>query len=1041
VKIIEQQISDIQVPSMYVRDLEGNEYPVQATYTLEQELNGDQTFVTKLSSNRVNDVFIQDIAEMWVIADHDGTEYKIKYAKKKGKGSRLAVDVKAIPFFFDEMDADRIYEEFTAHMTAHEYFSIVFASTDYQFILNGDFEAIQWEGVGKGETKLKIFKDGISRYAAEFTLIGTTVYLENQIGRDTSFMYRYKLNASNIVQEIDGSTLYTYAKGFGNYEQGDESNAKLVREYMSPVASIPGIGVRHAPPIYDGRITNLDTMDASLKALVDESLKVSVSASIHDLRNQGYQLAQPILGDRIFLIDERIKLDSEVRVVSLSMKKDWKGNILDLHLTFGSQSLTKRYQSNLKTAVNRITELIEGRRQLPMSALDAAVRIATKSLQSAQTELEFENGIIARDKVDPNHLVLFNSNGVGISRDGGYTFTEAITADGFALTAGAVGKLASKNIDVSGIIELINQGGYTSIDGGAISISDNPDFSQIAITSENALTAGNAAQSSANEALETASNAESLASEAQSTADRAEQSASSAQEDATESLNILQGFSEDSILSTVEKKEINLEMKSIVIERTEIEVQANYYGISPDSYLNAFSSLEALVTPLLIDMEVPSSINREEFTNMFEAYYAERQSLLKIISNNAKDIADGAQQDANQAGEAAQTAQEIANAAQGDANDANNQLQLWKYPGTSLMDGGNLYNNSVTTNKINAAYLSAISANLGTVNAGSITGVDITSSDGAGNKVVIDDGTIESFRNNKRIARISNTGFWIYADDGQTTGNIRDSHLLSSGDRGLDVVGYKKYIHVGFDSVDDVAKGWLRLNHDQKFSVLAGSNVPGYDQGRLYLKSTEHGNAADGRIPEIRLLNYLDGSSTRWSGAHIMTGRDNSFPDNGRFGFEVWQYRGTGDGANKQMMKVDTSDGRTFAGFYTDDAWLPKKTMINSEASGYYHALGAAISSGVQSAHGGIEGNLVVWYGRTEVTVGGSEIYDYQDFNFSGAENIFGVFVQTFSSPSVYHTAHVYSITSTGFRIYVTNHQGRPTSTINVQIMVLYEPN
>jgi hypothetical protein len=431
VKIIEQRLSVLQVPSMYVKDLESKEYPVQATYTLEQDLNGNQNFASTITSNKVNDAFIQNLAEMWVITDHDGTEYKIKYAKKKGHGNRLTVDVKAVPLFFDEMDADRVYKEHTAHMTAQEYFSIVFAGTGYKFILNGHFEAIQWEAAGKGETKLKLFKDGIDRYEAEFNLIGTTVYLEEQIGRDTNFMYRHKLNASNIVQEIDGSEFYTYVKGFGNYEQENEANAKLVREYLSPLASLPGIGVRHAPPIYDGRITNPDTMDANLITLVDESLKVSVSATIHDLRKQGYDLAQPMLGDRIFLIDERIKLDSEVRVVSLSIKKDWKGNILDLKLTFGSQSLTKRYQSNLNTAVNRITELIEGRRQLPMSALDAAVRVATKALKSAQTELKFtENGILAIDKTDPNYVTIFNSAGIGVSSDGGATFGQAITGAG-----------------------------------------------------------------------------------------------------------------------------------------------------------------------------------------------------------------------------------------------------------------------------------------------------------------------------------------------------------------------------------------------------------------------------------------------------------------------------------------------------------------------------------------------------------------------------------------------------------------------------------
>src|SRR5690606_4134732 len=410
------------------------------------ELNGNVTLSFVVLPTKTNSLFIDKITEMWTVVDHDGIEYKIIYCKKQGVGNRLRVNVKAIPLFFDKFDSDRIYDEYNEHMTAHRCFSLIFEGTGFNFILVDSFQAIQWEGYGGGETRLKCFKDALSRYGAEFRLVGNTVYLEKQIGRDTNFMYRHKLNASNIVKEIDASALYTYAKGYGDYEDGEKSdgggwqNAKLVREYTSPFAQI--LGIRHAPPIKDGRIKDPETMDKKLKELVDNSLKISVSADIHDLRKQGYPLAQPELGDRVFLIDERIGLNTEVRVIEMSVTKNWKGEVIDLKLTFGSPGLLRRYQSNLRTATSQSNDLMEGRSKLPVSVLDEAVQIATRALQRAQTELIFENGIIARDKSDPNRLVLFNSEGIGISDDGGATFREAITADGFVLTAGAVGRLA-----------------------------------------------------------------------------------------------------------------------------------------------------------------------------------------------------------------------------------------------------------------------------------------------------------------------------------------------------------------------------------------------------------------------------------------------------------------------------------------------------------------------------------------------------------------------------------------------------------------------
>lgn len=71
---------------MYVRDLEGNEYPAQATSTKELELNGNQSLSAIFVANKVNDLFIDNIDRMWEIIDHDGVTHKIIYAKSKEKG-------------------------------------------------------------------------------------------------------------------------------------------------------------------------------------------------------------------------------------------------------------------------------------------------------------------------------------------------------------------------------------------------------------------------------------------------------------------------------------------------------------------------------------------------------------------------------------------------------------------------------------------------------------------------------------------------------------------------------------------------------------------------------------------------------------------------------------------------------------------------------------------------------------------------------------------------------------------------------------------
>jgi hypothetical protein len=59
---------------------------------------------------------------------------------------------------------------------------------------------------------------------------------------------------------------------------------------------------------------------------------------------------------------------------------------------------------------------------------------------------------------------------------------------------------------------------------------------------------------------------------------------------------------------------------------------------------------------------------------------------------------------------------------------AKNLTDVWKYPNSTYINGGQIYANSITANKMNVTELSSIVSNLGTVNAGTINGVEINGS-------------------------------------------------------------------------------------------------------------------------------------------------------------------------------------------------------------------------------------------------------------------------------------------------------------------------
>lgn len=470
---------------MYVIDLEGNEYVTQLTYTIQKDLKGNVSLSTTILPNKPNIIYMSLIEKMWKLVDDDGIEYRIVYVKKEGEGLNLRVDIKAIPLFFDNANVSRINVSEDVHMTAKDCFDKIFHYINayghrYVAVIEDVFEAIQWEGFGNHKTCLKVFQEALDRYGAEFFISGNNIHIKKKVGEDTNHMYRHKLNASNIVEESDATDYYTIAYGYGDYGDGDGGedwqDAKLYRIYVSPLLEL--LGYRLGPPLLNGNITVASTMDEKLKEIVDSSLKLSITADIRDLRKQNYPIGQSNIGDRVFIIDERIKLEEEVRVVNESIVKDWTGRVLDISLTFGTDGVVKRKKHEFNSTIQSIDDIFKGFSKLPYSALDNAVIQATEALKNVQTELVFPKtgGILAVDKNNPNLVTLFNSAGLGVSNDGGRTFKNAITGNGIVaerIMAGVVNGLILQGSEViGGRISTTGVRSSITLQGGVIRFYD-----------------------------------------------------------------------------------------------------------------------------------------------------------------------------------------------------------------------------------------------------------------------------------------------------------------------------------------------------------------------------------------------------------------------------------------------------------------------------------------------------------------------------------------------------------------------------------------
>ena len=435
---------------LVARNYTNNEYPLLATKIHTSELNGQDDLELKIPQQKNNNLDLLSIDKLWEF-DYNNITYKAVNVKRQTRGNSFNLNVRATPLFYWEFSKSIIHENHDGSHTANSAFRTVFENTGFNFVLVDFSPAVSWEGFGKGTNRLELFKRLLDRYNYEFIIQGRTVYMHHRIGNDTNFMYKYKLNASNVSSTTDASEYFTHIKGFGNFEEGEEdyfNNAKLKREYTHPLASV--VGKWEGSPIVDGRITQTSTLDEAMAQAVEESLAVTIEGTLHDVRKI-YDIAVPVKGDRVWLHDERINLEQEIRLHKIVTTYDEKDNIIACDVTFGSQSIGERHKANINSLSKNFRDLLTGKLKLPIISLEQIGMDMINAIHAASSEITFGDfGMMAISKTNPNHVFGVNSEGWYISQDGGATPKTIATAEGIyadALFAGTLWLTNEMNIE------------------------------------------------------------------------------------------------------------------------------------------------------------------------------------------------------------------------------------------------------------------------------------------------------------------------------------------------------------------------------------------------------------------------------------------------------------------------------------------------------------------------------------------------------------------------------------------------------------------
>ena len=435
---------------LVARDYTNIEYPLLATKVHTSELNGQDDLELRIPQQKNNNLDLLTIDKLWEF-DYNNVTYKAVNIKRQTRGQSFNLNVRAMPLFYWEFSKSIIHENHDGSHTANSAFRTVFDGTGFNFVLVDFSPSVEIEGFGKGVNRLELFKRLLDRYNYEFIIQGRTVYMNHRIGNDTNYMYKYKLNASNVSSTTDATEYFTHIKGFGNFEEGEEdyfNNAKLKREYTHPLASV--VGKWEGSPIVDGRVMQTSTMDEAMEQAVEESLAVTIEGTLHDVRKI-YDIAVPVKGDRVWLHDERINLEQEIRLHKIVTTYDEKDNIIACDVTFGSQSIGERHKANINSLSKRFADLLTGKLKLPIISLEQIGMDMINAIHAASSEIVFGDfGMQAISKTNPNNVFGVNSEGWYISQDGGRTPKTIATAQGIyadALFAGTLWLTNDMNIE------------------------------------------------------------------------------------------------------------------------------------------------------------------------------------------------------------------------------------------------------------------------------------------------------------------------------------------------------------------------------------------------------------------------------------------------------------------------------------------------------------------------------------------------------------------------------------------------------------------
>ncbi|WP_065317138.1 SGNH/GDSL hydrolase family protein [Staphylococcus aureus] len=341
-----------------LKSLQGVGHAINVSTKVSKKLNEDSSLDLTIIENASTFDAIGAITKMWTITHVEGeddfNEYVIVILDKSTIGEKIRLDIKARQKELDDLNNSRIYQEYNESFTGVEFFNTVFKGTGYKYVLHPKVDASKFEGLGKGDTRLEIFKKGLERYHLEYEYDAKTktFHLYDELSKFANYYIKAGVNADNVKTQEDASKCYTFIKGYGDFDgQQTFAEAGLQIEFTHPLAQL--IGKREAPPLVDGRIKKEDSLKKAMELVIKKSVTASISLDFVALREHSPE-ANPKIGDVVRVVDPAIGYNDLVRIVEITTERDAYNNITKQDVVLGDFTRRNRYNKAVHDAANYV---------------------------------------------------------------------------------------------------------------------------------------------------------------------------------------------------------------------------------------------------------------------------------------------------------------------------------------------------------------------------------------------------------------------------------------------------------------------------------------------------------------------------------------------------------------------------------------------------------------------------------------------------------------------------------------------------------------